>query len=134
MYFCSTNNYPNLRLNHSFCHHHLGKAMATSSAGHASTTPAGSLVFLCSTLSFPVSGPHPYMTAGAKGMSHVPSTGGRKPLASPSLRRPVSFTPGPGLYPHSDELCCPSLLLAKKGDSGKDVKGIRASLFLGNNS
>lgn len=134
MYFCSTNNYPGPRLNPSFCLHQSGKAMAIRSAGRASTTPAGSLVFLCSTLSFPVSGPHPYMAAGARGMSRVPSAGGREPLAPPSLRRPASFTPGPGLYPHSDELCCPSLLLAKKGDSGKDAKGMRASLFLGNNS
>lgn len=72
----------------------------------------------------------PYMASGDTGMSHLLSTGSQEPLISPSLRRPVSFTLGPGLHPHSGALSCPSLPLGKKGVSGKDVEGMRASSFL----
>lgn len=88
---------------------------------------------LCSTLSPPVSGPHSHLAAGDMGMNHSLSPGSREPLASPSLRL-VSFTPGPGLSPHSEELSCPSLLLSTKGVSDKDAESMTASSLLENNS
>ena len=88
---------------------------------------------LCSALSTPVSGPHSHLAAGDMGMSHLLSLGSQEPLAPPSLR-PVSFTPGPGLSPHSEELSCPSLLLSTKGVSDKDAESMTASSLLENNS
>lgn len=133
MYFHSKHNCFIRRLKRPLAHQLRQEEQWPSALRPLHPHPQGEMPGLCSTLSPPVSGPHSHLPAGDMGVNHLLSPGSREPLASPSLRL-VSFTPGPGFSPHSEELSCPSLLLSTKGVSDKDAESMTASSLLENNS